>query len=88
MQPFGDGDEGAELAQIQIVRGRSRLIRLFCRVDARTVSIATKTALDGDDICPHTPLHERNRISRKATRGAGQRRRETAQRPESCEQHC
>jgi hypothetical protein len=52
VQPFGDGDEGAELAQIQIGRGRSRLIRLFCSVDARTVSIATKTALDGDDIQP------------------------------------
>jgi len=73
VQPFGDGDEGAELAQIQIGRGRFRLIRLFCSVDARTVSIATKTALDGDDSSPHTPLRERSRMSRKTTRGAGER---------------
>jgi hypothetical protein len=52
MQPFGDGDEGAELAQIQIGCCRSRLIWLLCRVDAGTVSIAAKTALDGDDIQP------------------------------------
>jgi hypothetical protein len=52
MQPFGDGDEGAELAQIQIRRCRSRLIRLLCSVDARTVSIAAKPALDVDDAQP------------------------------------
>jgi hypothetical protein len=59
MQPFGDGDEGAELAQIQIVRGRSRLIWLFCSVDARTVSISTKAALDGATSNRHTRLRER-----------------------------
>ena len=52
MQPLGDSDEGAELAQVQIGCCRSRLIWLLCRVDAGTVSIAAKTALDGDDTQP------------------------------------
>jgi hypothetical protein len=46
VQSLGDGDEGPELAQVQIKLDRSFSIRLFCRVDAKTVSMATRAALD------------------------------------------
>ena len=46
VQSLGDGEEVAKLAQIQIEPDGSGPIWLFCSVYARTVSLATKSALD------------------------------------------
>jgi xanthine dehydrogenase YagT iron-sulfur-binding subunit len=50
VQSLGDCDEGPELARVQIELECSFSICLFSRVDATTVSMAPRTALDGTGI--------------------------------------